>query len=117
MKRTVGFHGAYNVLQGLEAILSRQRGICTGELAFSVSPRRVIGGEIFDVMFDSKPESYFRFLAMVEAMTFLHAIKPKLSTQANTLGERQICILMSKVLVQFLAGRCMLASRPHRNRT
>jgi hypothetical protein len=54
---------------------------------------------------------------MVEAMTFLHAIKPKLSTQANALGERQICILMDEVLAQFLAGRCMLASRPHRNRT
>jgi hypothetical protein len=59
----------------------------------------------------------FDSFAMVEAMTFLHAIKPKLSTQANALGERQICILMSEVLAQFLAGRCMLASRPHRNRT
>jgi hypothetical protein len=44
-------------------ILLLSTGICAGKLAFCVGPRRVIGGEIFDV---------------IEAITFPHAINPEL---------------------------------------
>lgn len=35
-------------------ILLLSTGICAGKLAFCVGPRRVIGGEIFDVMFPDR---------------------------------------------------------------
>ena len=59
-------------------------GICTGELAFSVSPRRVIGGEIF---VDSRTRKILSVPAMVETMAFLHAIKPKLFHSGQYVGQ------------------------------